>query len=43
MTLFDAVIHADIGPRWRLQLNASNLFNKAYVAGEATRSARLPA
>ncbi len=32
-TLFDAAIHADIGPRWRLQLNASNLFNREYVAG----------
>lgn len=33
VTLFDAVIHADIGPRWRLQLNASNLLDKVYVAG----------
>jgi iron complex outermembrane receptor protein len=30
-TLFDAAVHYDVGD-WRLQLNASNLFDKEYVS-----------
>lgn len=33
VVLVDASIHADIGSRWRAQLNVSNLFNRSYVAG----------
>lgn len=33
VTLVDAMLHADIGWRWRLQLNATNLFDRTYVAG----------
>ncbi|VVE86813.1 TonB-dependent siderophore receptor [Pandoraea bronchicola] len=33
VTLVDASLHADIGWRWRLQLNATNLFDRTYVAG----------
>lgn len=33
VVLVDASIHADFASRWRLQLNASNLFDREYVAG----------
>ncbi|WP_227459713.1 TonB-dependent siderophore receptor [Cupriavidus pauculus] len=33
VVLFDASVHADFASRWRLQINAANLFDREYVAG----------